>query len=307
MISKEYSDSEFGTVILQKNARSRCISIRVRGVPRKSGSRISVTIPWNLRFSDGVEYLEKRREWVREALKRQDIHREEADNEGLSVGKLEDGYVMHTLLSRIEFRASDVPGRQSVIIRRQPAENVHDMKRLWMSLDAPFTTKTIEFPSYRSMSGSGFTEQEFSERLSMTLNKALVEILREEAKLLLPQKTDYLAKQYGFRVKRLTIKHNSSNWGSCSSAGNINLNLNLVRLPEPLCDYVVLHELCHLLEANHGPRFHKMLELMCVSDIRHLLYIGSPDAEKYRAWTENTALPPLDEVLSREISKWRLV
>ena len=45
--------------------------------------------------------------------------------------------------------------------------------------------------------------------------------------------------------------------------GNINLNLRLVTLPEELRDYVMLHELCHLKEMNHGARFHALLESVC--------------------------------------------
>ncbi len=45
--------------------------------------------------------------------------------------------------------------------------------------------------------------------------------------------------------------------------GNINLNINLVRLPHELRDYVFLHELCHLRHMNHGPEFHALLESLC--------------------------------------------
>lgn len=58
-------------------------------------------------------------------------------------------------------------------------------------------------------------------------------------------------------------RDNVSNWGSCSSKGNINLNLRLVTLPAELHDYVMLCELCHLKQMNHGPEFHALLELVC--------------------------------------------
>ena len=100
-----------------------------------------------------------------------------------------------------------------------------------------------------------------------------VERLRKDAKLVLPARCRSLAERYGFTVGKVFIKHNRSNWGSCSSKGNINLNLNLVRLPAELRDYVTLHELCHLSQMNHGPEFHRMLEAMCVD----LLGEGFPD------------------------------
>lgn len=90
-----------------------------------------------------------------------------------------------------------------------------------------------------------------------------VELLRAQAKESLPPRLKELADEHGFTYNRVVIKNNISNWGSCSSKGNINLNLRLVTLPHSLQDYVMLHELCHLKEMNHGPRFHALLESLC--------------------------------------------
>ena len=87
-----------------------------------------------------------------------------------------------------------------------------------------------------------------------------VESLRAKAKAALPPRLADLAARYGFTYHRVTIKHNTSNWGSCSSKGNINLNLNLMRVPVPLQDYILLHELTHLRHADHSPAFHAELE-----------------------------------------------
>ena len=87
--------------------------------------------------------------------------------------------------------------------------------------------------------------------------------MRLKAKRILPQRLAELAGKYSFEYNQVRIKHNVSNWGSCSRKGNINLNLNLVRVPEDLRDYVILHELCHLRHPNHGPDFHALLESLC--------------------------------------------
>ena len=87
-----------------------------------------------------------------------------------------------------------------------------------------------------------------------------VDTLRAKAKAYLPGRLKLLAERFGFTYNRVTIKHNTSNWGSCSSKGNINLNLNLMRVPAPLQDYILLHELTHLRHPNHGPHFHAELE-----------------------------------------------
>lgn len=312
--------------MVRKNSRSRSISIRVRASEGRTGCRISVTVPYSRTLQDGIDYLNTRRDWVREALKKQEKVNASA--------QIHDGFVMRTLLSQIVFRPSGevspvlpsdaAPARRlSFKVRTSVIDNPKDSGRLWLSLDKPTHIRIIEVPA-------GFSSPNVVSQKA--LRDVLVEVLREEAKILLPQKLAYFAEQYGFKFGKVTVKHNSSNWGSCSRAGNINLNLNLVRLPEPLCDYVLLHELCHLKEPNHGPRFHALLERLCLSNIRHLLDLGSPDAMKYRAWIDNLdasdssatstspsffrlfkpssshpSMTPLNEVLSREISKWRLL
>lgn len=97
--------------------------------------------------------------------------------------------------------------------------------------------------------------------------------LRRQAKAYLPGRLAELAAQHGFSYNQVRIKHNVSNWGSCSVKKNINLNLNLMRLPAELQDYVMLHELCHLKYMNHGKEFHALLESVCPNhkELRRLL------------------------------------
>lgn len=90
---------------------------------------------------------------------------------------------------------------------------------------------------------------------------AALERMREQARAALVPRLREAADRFGFPFKgRVTIKNNVSNWGSCSSKGNINLNIRLIILPEHLQDYVILHELCHLRHQNHGPQFHALLD-----------------------------------------------
>lgn len=89
------------------------------------------------------------------------------------------------------------------------------------------------------------------------------EALRREAKSFLPGRIAWLAHAYGFHFSGVSIKNLKTRWGSCATTGNINLNLHLMRLPDHLIDYVLLHELAHTKEHNHGPNFWKTLDLAC--------------------------------------------
>jgi predicted metal-dependent hydrolase len=85
------------------------------------------------------------------------------------------------------------------------------------------------------------------------------ETLRKEARAYLPAELRRLAETHGFRYNRLAIRKSRTRWGSCSSKKNINLSLFLMILPPHLIEYVLLHELCHTVEMNHGPRFWELL------------------------------------------------
>ena len=135
-----------------------------------------------------------------------------------------------------------------------------------------------------------------------------IEKLRAIAKAELPARLKELADRYGFIYNRVAIKHNSTNWGSCSSKNNINLNLNLVRLPQVLRDYVLLHELCHLRHHDHGDAFHLLLEHLCTDHVLRLSELGdSLAAEIARQAAVSRVRFPFHRIFSREIKKYRLI
>ncbi len=102
------------------------------------------------------------------------------------------------------------------------------------------------------------------------LNDVLAEQLRRQAKMLLPGRLDRMARQFDLRYRRVTIKRMHTRWGSCSELGNINLSLWLLLAPTHLVDYVIKHELAHLNEMNHGPRFWAELDRMTGGRARSL-------------------------------------
>jgi len=72
-----------------------------------------------------------------------------------------------------------------------------------------------------------------------------------------------LAAEQGLRVARVSVRAQRTRWGSCSPRGHIALNWRLVQVPAEVCDYVLLHELMHLREANHSPRFWRHVARVC--------------------------------------------
>ncbi len=133
-----------------------------------------------------------------------------------------------------------------------------------------------------------------------------IESLRAKAKAALPPRLAEFAARYGFIYNRVTIKHNTSNWGSCSSKGNINLNLNLMRVPVPLQDYILLHELTHLRHPDHGPAFHTELERLLAD---HLAQNVEDETFQsfFPAIRASRARFPISHTLENEIRKYRPV
>jgi predicted metal-dependent hydrolase len=87
--------------------------------------------------------------------------------------------------------------------------------------------------------------------------------LRALARETLPPRLHELAAGHGLCVARVTIRNQRSRWGSCSRNGSIALNYRLVQMPPAVRDYVLLHELMHLKQQTHGPRFWKLVAAAC--------------------------------------------
>ena len=92
---------------------------------------------------------------------------------------------------------------------------------------------------------------------------------RPAARKRLVDRLNYLAEKHGYHYNRVFIRSQKTRWGSCSGKNNINLNVNLVRLPDELMDYTILHELVHTRIKNHGKRFWAQMERLLV-DARKL-------------------------------------
>ena len=79
------------------------------------------------------------------------------------------------------------------------------------------------------------------------------------------------------QLNSLRMKNNSTNWGSCSNRGNINISIRLLLAPKEVVEYVLIHELSHLQHQNHGPKFWKRVEKAC------------PDYKRHESWLKRNA------------------
>lgn len=120
-----------------------------------------------------------------------------------------------------------------------------------------------------------------SEHSRNYLENVIVGIYRYEAKKLLPPKLTELALKNGFQFNKITIRNNKRNWGSCSSKNNVSLNLQMMKLPDELIEYILLHELVHTKIKNHGPLFWQKLDELTNFKSREL----SKQVRKYSTYT----------------------
>jgi predicted metal-dependent hydrolase len=104
--------------------------------------------------------------------------------------------------------------------------------------------------------------------ISRRVKDHLVHLAREE----LTHRARLCAARIGRKPSRVGVRDTKSRWGSCSAKGALSFSWRLVLMPEAVADYVVAHEVAHLAEMNHGPRFWRLLETLV------------PDCALPRAW-----------------------
>jgi len=78
---------------------------------------------------------------------------------------------------------------------------------------------------------------------------------KEAARALVHSRLEFFNRHYNFIYRRVSIRNQRRCWGSCSALRNLNFSYRLLFLPPELCDYIIVHELCHLKELNHSKSF----------------------------------------------------
>jgi predicted metal-dependent hydrolase len=106
------------------------------------------------------------------------------------------------------------------------------------------------------------------------IGRRVGDFLRREAQHDLGVASRRAAEMLGVSVKRISVRDQSSRWGSCSTTGVLSYSWRLILAPPFVLDYLAIHEVAHLVEMNHSPRFWRLVNRMC------------PDAERAKAWLD---------------------
>jgi predicted metal-dependent hydrolase len=106
------------------------------------------------------------------------------------------------------------------------------------------------------------------------IGRRVGDFLRREAKRDLEQAARRFAGNLGLAVQRVTVRDQSSRWGSCSTTGRLSFSWRLILAPSHVLDYLAAHEVAHLIEMNHSVKFWRLVQRLC------------PGHERAKAWLD---------------------
>lgn len=245
-MKKVINDPILGGITYTK--RLRCKNIRVK-VSTLSG--ISVSLPFWVTYAAAKEFVESNRKKILSILARQ------------------KNTLSHTPQGNTD-TTPDTGTAAPTDASGTGAPSGASSGASGASSGASGTSGTPGTPGTSGTPGASSTQGTPAANSVGIYSKAELAAIRKRAKKELPAQLQLLAQKlqrqfphHSFQYNREFIKNNRSNWGSCSSLRNINLNMHLVNLPEELRDFVIIHELCHLVHRNHGAEFHKMVDAAC--------------------------------------------
>ena len=137
-------------------------------------------------------------------------------------------------------------------------EKKYDDGEIFSYLDKNYALKIIESDEVAVKLKNGcFIVSTCKEDLgkNIKVQKLLTDWYRIHAHKYLKERTDKFANIIGVLPSSVSIKNYKSRWGSCSISGSIDYNWKIIQAPKRVVDYVIVHELCHLIEHNHSPKY----------------------------------------------------
>jgi hypothetical protein len=119
------------------------------------------------------------------------------------------------------------------------------------------------------------------------VDRRVHDFLKREARRELQKSAQAYAQALGVRVKRLSIRDQSSRWGSCTSAGSLSFSWRLILAPPFVLDYLAAHEVAHLVEMNHSARFWRVVARVCPSVERAKTWLDTHGNDLHRYGIED--------------------
>jgi predicted metal-dependent hydrolase len=114
------------------------------------------------------------------------------------------------------------------------------------------------------------------------IDRRVHDFLKREARKDVAKSAQYYAEALGVRVKRISIRDQSSRWGSCTSAGSLSFSWRLILAPPYVLDYLAAHEVAHLVEMNHSARFWRVVARVCSSVERAKIWLDTYGNDLHR-------------------------
>ena len=155
--------------------------------------------------------------------------------------------------------------------QRQRLERLEAARVDWRDgVSLPFLGSPMGVRLDPSITGALFTAQPRGLRVGLPLASEPAQIrdavqgwLQQQALALFQERCGFYADRLGVRIRRLRLSSAQTRWGSCGPQGNLSFNWRLIQAPTEILDYVVVHELAHLIEHNHSRRFWAKVEEFC--------------------------------------------
>lgn len=199
----------------------------------RSNKDIQVVVPCYVSFETACRFVENKKPWIRR-----------------SIAKLENCKKEHLLFN------------ESTAF--QTFEHILKLER-----HEKATIKTIIGNRHILLLFPVFANVEDT-RIQKSIRNAIQKAWRIEAARHLPVMTKFLASKWHFTYQKLYFRNNKTRWGSCSRNNNLSLNIHLMRIPEHLREYVILHELCHTIHKHHQKSFWLQLDHVTEGKARNL-------------------------------------
>ena len=191
----------------------------------KPFSGVRVSVPASISFEKAKEATKQRIEWIKSHLSK--------------MQKAEDLFTVFKLDTKFQTRTHHLQLRvsENEILKSTVRNNLID----------------VSIPQSNAVEDAEVQNE---------IRRAIERAWRKEAKEYLPKRVGDLANIHKFEFNKVSVKNSKTRWGSCSFDNSINLSLHLMRLPDYLVDYVILHELVHTKIKNHSRDFWQLLDLV---------------------------------------------